>query len=198
VNYVRQDSSLPAYNLPPSYSTLHHENHEHPQLSGLYPDYSTDRRIFYHIESTTVCHIRRQLQSSLLWLNRTQKYNCTHYLLEPNAHTKDRPLHPPSVFNSANKIETMDELKKTGLSLALVYGVHYLSTQVYGGVCVPSGFHGILSGVFTTASPWCHLILNTMQMTESSYGTMILTGVTRLVVGSAFGSGPKNEAVKVE
>jgi flagellar basal body P-ring protein FlgI len=34
------------------------------------------------------------------------------------------------------------------------------------------------------------------------YGTMILTGVTRLVVGSAFGlgsgSGPKNEAVKVE
>ena len=81
----------------------------------------------------------------------------------------------------------MDELKKTGLSLALVYGVHYLSTQLYGNVCVPAGFHGVLSGIFTTASPWCHLILNTMQMTETSYGTMVVTGVTRLIVGSVMG-----------
>jgi hypothetical protein len=78
----------------------------------------------------------------------------------------------------------MDELKKTGLSLALVYGIHYVSTQLYGNVCVPSGFHGVLSGIFTTASPWCHLILNTMTMTETSYGTMVVTGVTRLIVGS--------------
>jgi hypothetical protein len=78
----------------------------------------------------------------------------------------------------------MDELKKTGLSLALVYGVHYVATQLYGNVCVPAGFHGVLSGIFTTASPWCHLILNTMQMTETSYGTMVVTGVTRLIVGS--------------
>jgi len=78
----------------------------------------------------------------------------------------------------------MDELKKTSLSLALVYGVHFLSTQIYSNVCVAGGIHGFLSGIFTTASPWCHLILNTMQMTESSYGTMVVTGVTRLIVGS--------------
>jgi len=81
----------------------------------------------------------------------------------------------------------MDELKKTSLSLALVYGVHFLSTQIYGNVCVAGGIHGFLSGIFTTASPWCHLILNTMQMTESSYGTMVVTGVTRLIVGSVMG-----------
>jgi hypothetical protein len=78
----------------------------------------------------------------------------------------------------------MDELKKTGLSLALVYGVHYVATQMYSNVCVPSGWQGVLSGAFTLASPWCHLILNTMAMTETSYGTMVVTGVTRLLVGS--------------
>jgi hypothetical protein len=110
----------------------------------------------------------------------------------------DRPWHlkqTPSL-KTADKLEAMDELKKTGLSLALVYGVHYVSTQLYGNVCVPAGFHGVLSGIFTTASPWCHLILNTMQMTETSYGTMVVTGVTRLIVGSVMGPAgqkPKQE-----
>ena len=99
----------------------------------------------------------------------------------------------------ADKLEAMDELKKTGLSLALVYGVHYVATQIYGNVCVPSGFQGILSGIFTTASPWCHLILNTMQMTETSYGTMVVTGVTRLIVGTVMGpAGQKPKAEKDE
>ena len=110
----------------------------------------------------------------------------------------DRPWHPKQTpsLKTADKLEAMDELKKTGLSLALVYGVHYVSTQLYGNVCVPSGFHGVLSGIFTTASPWCHLILNTMQMTETSYGTMVVTGVTRLIVGSVMG--PAGQKPKVE
>lgn len=119
------------------------------------------------------------------------------HLLEPNADTKDIAWHLTSTaFNSPHKLEAMDELKKTGLSLALVYGVHYLSTQIYGNVCVPAGFHGILSGIFTTASPWCHLILNTMQMTETSYGTMVVTGVTRLIVGSVMN--PTKQKAKEE
>ena len=95
-------------------------------------------------------------------------------------------------------LERMDELKKTGLSLVLVYGVHYVSTQFYGNICVPSGFQGVLSGFFTTASPWCHIILNTMQLTETSYGTMILTGVTRLVVGSLTGEIEKEKEKEKE
>ena len=105
------------------------------------------------------------------------------------------PKQTPSL-KTPDKLEAMDELKKTGLSLALVYGVHYVATQLYGNVCVPSGFHGVLSGIFTTASPWCHLILNTMQMTETSYGTMVVTGVTRLIVGTVMspaGKKPKQE-----
>lgn len=98
------------------------------------------------------------------------------------SHLKQTPS-----LKTADKLEAMDELKKTGLSLALVYGVHYVATQLYGNVCVPAGFHGVLSGIFTTASPWCHLILNTMQMTETSYGTMVVTGVTRLIVGTVMG-----------
>jgi hypothetical protein len=133
-----------------------------------------------------------------LWLIRKRKYSYKRYLSVPNAHTMDRPWHlkqTPSL-KTADKLEAMDELKKTGLSLALVYGVHYVSTQLYGNVCVPAGFHGVLSGIFTTASPWCHLILNTMQMTETSYGTMVVTGVTRLIVGSVMGPAgqkPKQE-----
>ena len=133
-----------------------------------------------------------------LWLNRKQKCSYKPHLLEPNAHTMDivsRPKQTPSL-NPADKLEAMDELKKTGLSLALVYGVHYVATQLYGNVCVPSGFHGVLSGIFTTASPWCHLILNTMQMTETSYGTMVVTGVTRLIVGTVMG--PAGQKPKVE
>jgi hypothetical protein len=107
------------------------------------------------------------------------------------SHPKQKPFLKP-----ADKLEAMDELKKTGLSLALVYGVHYVSTQLYGNVCVPAGFHGVLSGIFTTASPWCHLILNTMQMTETSYGTMVVTGVTRLIVGSVMG--PAGQKAKQE
>jgi hypothetical protein len=101
-------------------------------------------------------------------------------------------------------LERMDELKKTGLSLGLVFGIHYVATQFYGNVCVPSGFQGLISSIFTTASPWCHIILNTMSLTETSYGTMILTGVTRLVVGSLTGgekekkTDSKNGQSKVE
>ena len=136
-----------------------------------------------------------------LWLDRKQKCSYKPYLLEPNAHTMDIAQHPkptPSL-KPADKLEAMDELKKTGLSLALVYGVHYVATQLYGNVCVPAGFHGVLSGIFTTASPWCHLILNTMQMTETSYGTMVVTGVTRLIVGTVMGpAGQKQKEEKDE
>ena len=139
-----------------------------------------------------------------LWLSRKRKYSYKRYLSEPNAHTMDivsLPKQNPSL-KPADKLEAMDELKKTGLSLALVYGVHYVATQIYGNVCVPAGFQGILSGIFTTASPWCHLILNTMQMTETSYGTMVVTGVTRLIVGTVMGpagsTGQKPKAEKDE
>ena len=136
-----------------------------------------------------------------LWLGHKRKCSYTQHLSEPNAHTMDivlRPKQTPSL-KPADKLEAMDELKKTGLSLALVYGVHYVATQIYGNVCVPAGFQGILSGIFTTASPWCHLILNTMQMTETSYGTMVVTGVTRLIVGTVMGpAGQKQKEEKDE
>ena len=122
-----------------------------------------------------------------MWLGHKRKCSYKRYLSEPNVHTMDIVLPATPSLKTPDKLEAMDELKKTGLSLALVYGVHYVSTQLYGNVCVPAGFHGVLSGIFTTASPWCHLILNTMQMTETSYGTMVVTGVTRLIVGSVMG-----------
>jgi len=109
------------------------------------------------------------------------------------AKQKQKPfLKPP------DKLEAMDELKKTGLSLALVYGIHYVATQMYGNVCVPSGWQGVLSGAFTLASPWCHLILNTMQMTETSYGTMVVTGVTRLLVGTVMSRTGQEPSPKVK
>ncbi len=49
------------------------------------------------------------------------------------------------------------ELKKTGLSILLVYSTHYGTAKLYNLVCVPDGISGYLFGFVTTASPWCNL-----------------------------------------
>lgn len=80
----------------------------------------------------------------------------------------------------------MDEIVKTGLSLGLVYVTHYGSTKLYDAFCVPDGIAGFLQGMITAASPWCRLTLNIMSMTEESYSSLVLMGVSRVVIGALF------------
>ena len=76
----------------------------------------------------------------------------------------------------------VSELKKTGLSILMVYSTHYGATKLYNVVCVPNGFLGYLFGFVTTASPWCRLLLEIMKLTENQYSTIILIVLSRLVM----------------
>jgi hypothetical protein len=77
---------------------------------------------------------------------------------------------------------TLSELKKTGLSILLVYSTHYGATKLYNVVCVPNGLMGYVFGFVTTASPWCRLLLEIMKLTENQYSTIILIVLSRLIM----------------
>ncbi len=77
---------------------------------------------------------------------------------------------------------TLSELKKTGLSILLVYSTHYGSTKLYNLVCVPDGLMGYMFGFVTTASPWCRLLLEIMKLTENQYSSIILIALSHLIM----------------
>lgn len=76
----------------------------------------------------------------------------------------------------------MEELKKVGLSLILVYSSHFGATQFYSRVCVPQSLMGYIQGLITTSSPLCHVALHTMVATESQYSSMIIVVVSALAM----------------
>lgn len=80
----------------------------------------------------------------------------------------------------------MEEVAKTALSLGFVYMTHYGSAKLYDAFCVPDGITGFLQGMITTASPWCRLTLNIMSMTEENYSSLVLMGISRLLIGGLF------------
>jgi hypothetical protein len=67
-------------------------------------------------------------------------------------------------------------------SLLMVYTTHYSSAKIYDTLCVPDGPQGYIQGFFTTASPWCRLVLDIMKNTENQYSTAVLVGISYLVV----------------
>ena len=74
------------------------------------------------------------------------------------------------------------ELAKTLLSVVLVYSTHYGTAKIYDNVCVPDGVTGYLQGFITTASPWCKMALDVMKTTENHYSSVILVGLSRLLL----------------
>ena len=84
--------------------------------------------------------------------------------------------------DSAEPIALLPELKRTLLSIGLVYSTHYASAKVYNGICVPDGISGYFLGLVTTASPWCKLLLELMKITENQYSTVILLVLSRLLM----------------
>lgn len=70
------------------------------------------------------------------------------------------------------------------LSLFMVYTTHYSSAKIYDSLCVPDGPGGYIQGFFTTASPWCRLILDLMKSTENQYSTAVLVGISYLAMKS--------------
>lgn len=76
----------------------------------------------------------------------------------------------------------VSEVKKTGLSILVVYSSHYATTKLYNVVCVPNGFVGYFFGFVTTASPWCRLLLEVMKLTENQYSTIVLVVLSRILL----------------
>jgi hypothetical protein len=83
---------------------------------------------------------------------------------------------------SETKSTSVQELFKILLSVILVYSAHYGTAKIYNNVCVPDGIEGYLQGLITTSSPWCKMALDIMKTTENHYSSVILVGLSRLLL----------------
>ena len=71
---------------------------------------------------------------------------------------------------------------KLGLSVLVVYTVHYGSVKAYDAFCVPDGIYGYVQGLLTAASPWCRMTLDIMKFTENQYSSGILMGLSHFAM----------------
>jgi hypothetical protein len=76
----------------------------------------------------------------------------------------------------------MEIILKNVASALLTYSAHYGAAKFYNYACVPDGFMGYLSGLITTGSPVCQASIQVISNTQVSYSSMILMGITRIVV----------------
>jgi hypothetical protein len=73
-------------------------------------------------------------------------------------------------------------MEKSIASAILAYTIHYGAIKLYSHLCVPDGMMGFLQGLVTTGSPVCHIALKIVIGTEISYTTVLMMGVTRVIV----------------
>lgn len=76
----------------------------------------------------------------------------------------------------------MEPIVKFVTTAALTYSAHYGIAKMYNMVCVPDGLMGYIYGVVSMGSPICQVGLQAMTSTQVSYSSMIMTGITRLIV----------------
>lgn len=86
----------------------------------------------------------------------------------------------------------MEPVLKFILSAVLTYSTHYGITKIYNFACVPDGITGYLYGAVSMGSPICQAGLQLMSTTQVSYSSLILSGVSRLIIdyiapGASFG-----------
>lgn len=79
-------------------------------------------------------------------------------------------------------IKCMEAILKTAASALLAYTTHYSVAKLYNFACVPDGIIGYLSGMISTGSPICQAGVQILSNTQMSYSSMILMGITRIVV----------------
>ena len=76
----------------------------------------------------------------------------------------------------------MEAIGKALGTILLTYSAHYSITKVYNYVCVPDGIQGFLYGLISTGSPICQMGIQAITSTQTSYSSMILMGVSRVVI----------------
>ena len=76
----------------------------------------------------------------------------------------------------------MEPILKFVAAALLTYTTHYGVAKVYNYACVPDGILGYMYGFVSMGSPVCQVGLQAMTSTQVSYSSMIMTGITRIIV----------------
>jgi hypothetical protein len=70
-----------------------------------------------------------------------------------------------------------------GIASALIsYTAHYTTVKAYSEFCVPTGIQGFLQGLVSTGSPVCQVGVQAMSATQVSYTTVIMMGISRILL----------------
>lgn len=85
-------------------------------------------------------------------------------------------------------------LAKGIISALISYSAHYAATKAYSTACVPDGFYGFLQGLVTSGSPVCQVGIQVMTATQVSYSTVIMMGISRLILDTV---APSSSSEKV-
>ena len=81
-----------------------------------------------------------------------------------------------------HSMQSMEPIIKFAATAFLTYSSHYAISKLYNMACVPDGIMGYMYGFISMGSPVCQVGLQAMTNTQVSYSSMIMTGITRLVV----------------
>lgn len=73
-------------------------------------------------------------------------------------------------------------LAKGLISALISYSAHYVTTKAYSTACVPDGIYGFLQGLVISGSPVCQVGIQVMTATQVSYSTVIMMGISRLIL----------------
>ena len=76
--------------------------------------------------------------------------------------------------------------------IATVFATHYAASNVYSYVCAPMSFQGLVTSLFTTASPVCAGILNVMTLSSQSYSLAVGGGIALLITSIGMKASPTN------
>ena len=93
-------------------------------------------------------------------------------------------------------MKAMEPIIKFATTAALTYSAHYGIAKIYNMICVPDGLMGYVYGIVSMGSPICQVGLQAMTNTQVSYSSMIMTGITRLVVDYIMPTASTSEATK--
>jgi hypothetical protein len=85
-------------------------------------------------------------------------------------------------MQSMQSMQSIEPIVKFVTTAALTYSAHYGIAKMYNMICVPDGLMGYIYGVVSMGSPLCQVGLQAMTNTQVSYSSMIMTGITRLLV----------------
>lgn len=90
----------------------------------------------------------------------------------------------------------MNSLSKTFASALLAYSIHYGVGKLYSTVCIPDGLVGFVSGILSVGSPLCQIGLQTLTHTQSTFSSIVLMSLSRILIDTMVPSQSSNSEKK--